>query len=324
MAIITGYTAERMNQFNNASVISGTVNTSGSLILKTRGGTSIDAGKVKGDKGDPVAPEQLAVFVPKWKAGTAYTVGQQVIAPVPANAIVSCISAHTSSSAFSTDVASRWSNEVFAGTTAERNTIFGTPSTDAAIIALANKQVRFYNTTEGWWESYYSTAKTGLTTTPLIAGNAIGWYPDAGSDLRAHRGVQSGFQRIEATKTLEPVMGDLLLNTKSRFSKQGNSGIGLPYGGYYRLFANAYMSGSLTDTFSVAVSLNINSTLIRSSNNKVNAQDVETSANGIYPFQKTDVIRMFIYTAQAVSCWGTTGYNGTRFTIEYAGPPLSN
>lgn len=52
MATITGYTAEKMDEFNNASVISGTVNSSGGLILKTRGGTDIDAGTVKGPKGD--------------------------------------------------------------------------------------------------------------------------------------------------------------------------------------------------------------------------------------------------------------------------------
>lgn len=52
MAIVNGYTAEKMNEFGNASVISGAVNSSGSLILKTRGGTNIDAGNVKGAKGD--------------------------------------------------------------------------------------------------------------------------------------------------------------------------------------------------------------------------------------------------------------------------------
>ena len=66
------------------------------------------------------------------------------------------------------------------------------------------------------------------------------------------------------------------------------------------------------------------STIIRGSNTKPNSMDVEANANGIYPFQKTDVIRMFVYTADGCSAWGTTGYNGTRLTVEYAGPPLMN
>lgn len=325
MAQITGYTAAKMNEFNDASVISGTVNSAGSLILKTRGGVDIDAGNVKGDKGDPVAPEQLSVFIPKWKSGTAYTVGQQVIAPSPINSVLSCVSAHTASSAIGTDIVARWSNEVFSGTTTERNAMFGTVTTDAQIVALANKQVRFYNTTEGWWESYYSPAKNGLTATSLIGGNAAGWYPDAGSDLRAHCGIQSGFQAVGASSTIEPVMGDLLLNTKMRFTKSTRSGIALPFGGFYRVFGNAYMSGSTSGNFAAHISSTAqNNTLIRGSSSKPNAMDVEANVNGLFPFTKTEVIRLFIYSSDAVSCWGTSGYNGTRLTVEYAGPPLSN
>lgn len=62
MAIITGYTAEQMEIFNNASVVSGSVNTTGGLILKTRGGTDIDAGNVKGPIGNtgPAGPTGIA------------------------------------------------------------------------------------------------------------------------------------------------------------------------------------------------------------------------------------------------------------------------
>ena len=102
MAIITGYTAEQMEKFNNASVVSGAVNTSGSLILQTRGGTVIDAGNVKGPKGDNVSIEQLAAFVPRWKAAVAYKVGDQVI--TPNNEVATANSAHTSSAAFNTDI----------------------------------------------------------------------------------------------------------------------------------------------------------------------------------------------------------------------------
>lgn len=324
MAVVTGYSAEKMDQFNNASVVSGAVNTSGALILTTRGGTQIDAGNVKGPKGDNVTAAQLAEFVPKWKAATAYAVGARVIAPAPVDQVLTCTVAHTSSTAFAQDIIARWSGDIFSGTTAERNALFGTPTTDAAIVALANRNIRFYNTTECWWESYYSTAKTGLTAEELIAGNTVGWYPDADSDLRAHCGLQSGFHRVESGKTLEPPLGDLLLNTKSRFTKSTNSGIILPFGGFYRIFASAYVSGSVTGGFSINISTNVNSTIIRGSGHKPNAGDIECNAQGLYPFLKTDIIRIFVYTADATSVWGTSGYNGTRLTVEYAGPPLAN
>lgn len=325
MAIITGYTAEKMNEFNEASVVGGSVNTSGSLILKTRGGKSIDAGNVRGPKGEQADAENLVpTFVPRWKPKTPYNVGQLVIAPSPANVIVACISAHTSSAEFSADLVSRWGGYLFAGTNAERTVIFGNPTTDAAISALANKQVRFYNKTKGWWESYYSPPRTGMEVTPLIDGNPAGWYPDAGSDIRVSRGIQSAFQRIEAKQTIEPEMGDLLVNTKEHFSKGQRSGIILPFGGFYRVFGSAYVSGAVATTITAYISLDINSTLIRGSTAKHTMFDVEANVQGIYPFQKTDVIRMFIRTEDGLSAWGVTGYNGTRLTVEYAGPPLAN
>lgn len=325
MAIITGYTAEKMEEFNDASVVGGSVNSSGSLILKTRGGTNIDAGRVKGEKGDQADSNSLVPFyVPRWKPQTQYNVGQQVIAPSPVNSVVACISAHTSSADFTTDIVSRWNGYMFSGTNSERTAIFGSPTTDSAISALANKQVRYYNKTRGWWESYYSAPRTGLEVTPLIAGNPAGWYPDAGSDIRASRGIQSGFQRIDSGATLEVEMGDLLLNTKTLFTKATKTGIILPFGGFYRIFASAYMSGGVSSNIVAYVSLTSGTTIIRGSTNKPNNMDIEANVQGVYPFQKTDVIRLFIRTEDGCSAWGTTGYNGTRITIEYAGPPLAN
>lgn len=325
MAIVTGYTAEKMNEFNNASVVGGSVNSTGSLILKTRGGQSIDAGRVKGEKGDQADSNSLTPFyVPRWKAKTAYNVGQQVVAPSPVNAIVACISAHTSSDDFATDILSRWNGYTFSGTNSERTTIFGTPTTDAAITALANKQVRYYNKTRGWWESYYSPPKTGLEVKALIDGNPAGWYPDAGSDIRVSRGIQSAFQRIEAKQTLEPEMGELLVNTKELFSKGQRSGIILPFGGFYRIFGNAYVSGGVSTNITVYVGVDINSAIIRGSAAKNATYDVEANVQGVYPFQKTDVMRLYIRTEDGLSAWGVTGYNGTRITVEYAGPPLAN
>ena len=48
MAIVTGFTAERMLEMENATIISGTVNPSGDLILMTKDGTVVNAGHVKG------------------------------------------------------------------------------------------------------------------------------------------------------------------------------------------------------------------------------------------------------------------------------------
>lgn len=64
------------------------------------------------------------------------------------------------------------------GTTAERDTIFGVPSTDATRVALANRKIIWFNTDTGWEESYYTvTGKAGLTALGLVAQASSGWYP---------------------------------------------------------------------------------------------------------------------------------------------------
>ena len=56
MATVTGLTAERMLEIENASVVEGEVDASGHLILSTKGGTPIDAGPVLGPAGAPGPP----------------------------------------------------------------------------------------------------------------------------------------------------------------------------------------------------------------------------------------------------------------------------
>ncbi len=64
------------------------------------------------------------------------------------------------------------------GTTAHRDLLYGVPSTAAQRAALANAQVRHFNTDLGWEESYYApTGTVGLTVLGLVASAAAGWYP---------------------------------------------------------------------------------------------------------------------------------------------------
>ncbi len=64
------------------------------------------------------------------------------------------------------------------GTTAERNTLFGSPANDTERVALANQKIVWFNTDLGWEESYYAvTGLSGLTAKGLVAGTASGWYP---------------------------------------------------------------------------------------------------------------------------------------------------
>lgn len=52
MGTVTGFTADREKQIEDSSVVSGQVDINGRLQLQTRGGQTIDAGVVRGEKGD--------------------------------------------------------------------------------------------------------------------------------------------------------------------------------------------------------------------------------------------------------------------------------
>lgn len=51
MATITGFTAERMLEIENGTVVAGSVNENGELVLTRHDGTSFIAGNVKGPPG---------------------------------------------------------------------------------------------------------------------------------------------------------------------------------------------------------------------------------------------------------------------------------
>ena len=83
------------------------------------------------------------------------------------------------------------------GTTAQRNTQFGTPANDATRAALANREVTWFNTDLGWEESYYATTGlSGLTALGLVTGAAHGWYPTGAGAAPAAVLVPSAAQTL--------------------------------------------------------------------------------------------------------------------------------
>jgi hypothetical protein len=145
MATVTGFTSARMKEIEDSTVVSGNVNTVGSLILTTRAGTPIDAGLVKGPTGATGAKGATGATGPAGPTGPQGPIGPS------GNA---------------------------GGTTAQRNTRYGVPTTTAAQVALANQAVMWFNVTTGRLESYYvPTGTAGLTVPGTPAGTAPGWLP---------------------------------------------------------------------------------------------------------------------------------------------------
>lgn len=64
-----------------------------------------------------------------------------------------------------------------AGTTAQRNTYWGTPANAADRVALANRYARWFNTDKGWEEQYFAQFDDAGVTASTPVQPAHGWGP---------------------------------------------------------------------------------------------------------------------------------------------------
>jgi hypothetical protein len=203
------------------------------------------------------------------------------------------------------------------GTTAQRDTAYGVPSTDAERVALANMRVTWFNTDRGWVESFYMTADSGLTATALLAGYPPGWYPMPGSAIFAHRGRSSGPQAIPAnTYTLATLNTATILQGGATASGQG---IVAPIGGHYRLTGGVYhYSGAAS---MVQARIMINSTFLTHTEDYRTASAVSLFTGGVRSLSANDVLTVEALAVIAGNIGGSTGY-GTYVEFEYMSPPL--
>lgn len=166
MSVVQVFTAARMAAIEAASVVSGTINGSGRLILTKHDNSTVDAGQV----------------VPTMALGVTDT----------DTIDLSLSGSGTIGSPWALSAASK-----LEGTTSQRNAYFGDPSVVADQVTLANKRIMWFNTDYGWLESYYALAgSAGLTVPGLISGfgTTAGWYPVGEGPYSRH--LASGSQNV--------------------------------------------------------------------------------------------------------------------------------
>lgn len=78
MATVNGYSAERMKQIEDQSVVSGFVDLSGNLLLERRDGETINAGNIQGPQGEPGEDYHFAAGFVKAFAGSVPPVGWMI------------------------------------------------------------------------------------------------------------------------------------------------------------------------------------------------------------------------------------------------------
>lgn len=113
MAVVTGFTSARMLDIENNSVVSGSIS-GDNLHLTTRGGSTIDAGNVRGATGSTGATGSIGPTGPQgvlaiWQALHAYTAGDWILTPL--GEAVQSKTTRTSGSTFDSAEASNWKGE---------------------------------------------------------------------------------------------------------------------------------------------------------------------------------------------------------------------
>lgn len=211
------------------------------------------------------------------------------------------------------------------GTTTQRDARFGIPVTTADIAALANRRVIWYNTEEGWMESYYATTGTaGLSVRGLTTGNPSGWYPVG----------QGPYIRLQPTSAFSAVANNPIRSWGTAFRSGGtawfsysdtNGRISIPRGGRYQVRAQTtQQNGNGTANYHLRV-LNSGSyeqhidgvafTLVSNLYTLAHAE-MEIA---ILPGRQVD---LFIQSGTlAVHQSGGSGIRG-EFLIRYVAPPL--
>ncbi|QKY80320.1 minor tail protein [Microbacterium phage Mercedes] len=216
-------------------------------------------------------------------------------------------------------------NSALRGTTAQRDARFASPATDAARVALANRQVQWFNTVKGYTESYFAPATlAGMAVPGLAAGHAAGWYPVAGSHLTATRVKNNGFQSVAGGALVAPTLTVTLTN-RGGFGTPGTSDIVPPVGGYYDVIGGVYWSGG--------GAMGYRTTIVRFGGGGVDITSARMYGSGsdgqliapadsvlLLPSQSVELVSQ---TAAADNMYGDGNTRRTFISLTYAGPPLA-
>jgi len=224
------------------------------------------------------------------------------------------------------------------GTTAERDALMPPPTTDPERVALANRQVVWFNTDHGWFESYYAQGgKSGLTVRGLSTVGGSGWYPMGGSLIAGHWGKTSG--SVPATKVgnffwynnYVPQMLTGGMDADSDPTAGGN-GFHVPFAGFYRFRSSVYTWE--TKAFDVRLWVRVDG--VKRSPFYVN--DVIEQGN-VVVFEVLLPVKAGAWcqlqyeaiasdTGDANWTWTANdaykGFDGTHMEAQYVGPPLAN
>lgn len=212
------------------------------------------------------------------------------------------------------------------GTTTQRNDLYGTPTSVAQQVALANQKVTYFNTDLGWEESYYApTGSAGLTARGLVSDAAAGWYPTGEGPrlVLQTAGSQSMTANTNFTNWQTPGTGlSYRTGPAGQFVDRGAPGYAFTHlAGRYETFLSLYVqNGSGTAVFSLRANHNLSTayqiqqkpTPLLASYGQVfewHMRDIEMKAGGLF-FARCDSGSL------------AAGAGWSELSVKYLGPPL--
>jgi len=208
------------------------------------------------------------------------------------------------------------------GTTAQRDSIFGVPATDAARVALANSTPTWYNTDRRWEESYFATTGlAGLTATGLLANFSSGWYPIDRGAIFIHAAFTGGFIPLSSSEQIIPFA--TTPRRKGGATIVNNNALKMPIGGMYevscRLYASGGASSLVTGNVKAAGTLVVDLSVV-----KPDTLDQRTFTSVTRDYQADQPFSLYAMVAGTATNLYASGINGSYMQVEYVGPPLAN
>ena len=152
------------------------------------------------------------------------------------------------------------------GTTAQRDALYGVPTTSAARVALANQQITWFNTDLGWKERYYEVGSaSGLTVRGLFLDAPAGWYP-IGGDSAPYIELEAVSEVAQFFNTF--ITGWSIYNRKggsSWFTLNGTDRVNVLKPARYdvKVFTNQYGNSTAVPDYSLQILDTDNSTVVR-------------------------------------------------------------
>jgi len=216
----------------------------------------------------------------------------------------------------------------FYGTEADRIRYFPLAVDPTGSVELANARPYWYNTEQGWLESYYAPENfAGLTVPGLKVGVSAGWYPvgDGPKMVVSASGGQS-FSGVGVFNSwLAPGSGHSWLRGNSGYlTFEDNNKIRAQKAGRYSAFlAMGYPNGSGTgvSSFRAASSAGADINIIQK------ATTLLASYGQIEEFHMPLLhynVGQYIYFRADAGAWTLgSGNPSTLMVLEYKGPPLA-